>query len=1684
MEHGDADCDVGNVIITGELDRRPSRSPDYEAENRALSALAEAISTDPGTVLQQLVEWTMKLTSSDSAGISLLEPGGEHGIFRWAAIAGALSPNRNGTIARESSPCGEVIAREAVVLVKHPERAFPALLQAEPGIAEGLLAPFHLGGVPVGTLWTIKHSPDGRFEAEDARIIKSLARFASAAHQTVQLLQSAQTSSQQAELRAQQLVTLAEISTEFIGTCDMELMPIYGNAAAMRMVGLTDLEQVKRNPLQAFFFPEDLPFITDEFIPRVLREGQAKVEIRFRHFVTGEPVWVDYSVVVLKDEMGRATGLGTVTYDLTERKRAELALRQSDERRTFLLKLSDAIRGLGDPLEVQAAALGVLGEHLCVNRAFYDEIDEQQDSYVFHRTYANGVAPLTGKFRLSEIPLTAKLAGLGQVVAIDDASADPRLSAAERAAYAGMEAAAFVGVPLNKDGRLIATLGVHQATPRQWTPEDIELIRETAERTWAAVEQVQAEAALRTSEAKYRSLFEAIDSGFCIIEVIFDEAGRASDYRFVETNPTFERQSGLVDAVGRRMREFAPDLEEQWFARFGHVALTGEPMRVESEAAQLGRWFDSNAFRVGTPEQRRVAILFTDITARRVAEDTARANEEHQAFLLRLSDALRVEPSAEAVANRALRMLFEHLRLDRCFMGIYRLEEDIGDLPFQVHNDRLPPLPAQVRLSNFPEALQIASDRTMVIDDVVATGDLSDSDRASFDGIGVRSLIVATLRKGGNIPLWAIVAASSCARVWTQGEISLVEQVAERTWAAVERAQVEAALRESEAKYRTLFNSINQGFYIAEAVEDETGRLIDRRLLEVNPAFETSTGLGRMVGKLMSEFAPSDETKWTDAFNHVVLTGEPRRIEDFNVDTGRWFQADHALIGGPGSRLVGVVFDEITERKRAETALRESAERQAFLLELNDALRAEPSAEALANRALRMLFEHMRLDRCYVGIYRLSEDLADFPHQVHGDHLPPLPAQVHLSDFPEALQIASDRTMVIDDVLESASLSDSDRASFDGISIRSLIVATLRKGGNNPLWAIVAASSCARAWTPGEVALVEEVAERTWAAIERAQAESALRGSEARFREFSDASTNILWIRDAKTMRMEFASPAFDAIYGFAAPDRGGDDRLRSWARLIVPEDRQRVLANFRRVLADERVEQEFRIRRGSDGEIRWVKDVAFPLTDAQGRVERVAGVGQDITAQKQAEAALREREERLGLIVENARDYAIFTIDPGGKITDWREGAEAVFGWSRAEAIGMDAREIFTPEDRENGAFEREMQIAHDKGRAPDVRWHLRKDGSRVFIDGALTRLGDGARTGYLKIGQDVTERHRTDAALSASEGRLQTLMRGIPQLVWRSADNGLCTWVSPQWRDFTGQTLEEGQGVGWVAAIHPDDHEATRLAWEHARSNGLYDTEYRVKRAADGAWIWHHTRAVPVHNQQGQIVEWLGTSTDVQVLKEFQERQAVLVGELQHRTRNLIAIVRSTSDKTARGSTDLTEFSSRFRDRLDALARVQGLLSRLNDLDRVTFDALIKAEMTAMDYDPERVTLDGPSGIRLRSSTVQTLAMALHELATNAVKYGALGQSDARLAVTWHWEPSGDGGDPWLHIDWRETGVNMALAGAAPHGTGQGRELIERALPYQLGAKIKFELGSGGVHCTISLPVSATAAPEEVHD
>lgn len=338
------------------------------------------------------------------------------------------------------------------------------------------------------------------------------------------------------------------------------------------------------------------------------------------------------------------------------------------------------------------------------------------------------------------------------------------------------------------------------------------------------------------------------------------------------------------------------------------------------------------------------------------------------------------------------------------------------------------------------------------------------------------------------------------------------------------------------------------------------------------------------------------------------------------------------------------------------------------------------------------------------------------------------------------------------------------------------------------------------------------------------------------------------------------------------------------------------------------------------------------------------------------------------------------------------------------------------------------------------------------------------------------VIERTRAQAAVRESEERLRSAAEVGRLGLWDwNVTTGEVYWSDEHFR-------MEGYAVGevkpsyeaWAARIHPDDRLPTEAALRRAMdAHEEYVQEFRVIHP-DGSLHWLHGRGRFFYDDEGRPVRMIGANIDMTERREWEEQQKVLIAELQHRTRNLMGVVRSMADKTARSSADLPDFHMRFRDRLEALSRVQGLLSRLKDVERVTFDDLIRTEMEAMEGSPERVTLSGPTGVRLRSSTVQTLAMVIHELATNAVKYGALGQPQGRLAVTWVLEPFGASGRPWLHIDWRETGVIMPHENAASLRRGQGRELIEQALPYQFNAKTAYVFGTDGVKCSISIPVS----------
>lgn len=344
-------------------------------------------------------------------------------------------------------------------------------------------------------------------------------------------------------------------------------------------------------------------------------------------------------------------------------------------------------------------------------------------------------------------------------------------------------------------------------------------------------------------------------------------------------------------------------------------------------------------------------------------------------------------------------------------------------------------------------------------------------------------------------------------------------------------------------------------------------------------------------------------------------------------------------------------------------------------------------------------------------------------------------------------------------------------------------------------------------------------------------------------------------------------------------------------------------------------------------------------------------------------------------------------------------------------------------------------------------------------------------------RVAARTRELTQANAIMRRTELRLSTLVNGIPQLVWRAGEGGQWTWASEQWVSYTGLSNEDSRGLGWLEAFHPDDREGAQHAWAQADKRDSFFFEGRL-RLDEGGYRHFQTRASPVRTAEGKILEWLGTCTDVHDIMMLREQQSVLVDELQHRTRNLMAVVQAVMLRTIKGASSLEEFRRCIDDRMEALARVQGLLSQ-RGAHRIMFDTLLRAELSAhVELDDEgigkQVRMAGPKNVPLATALVQTFALALHELCTNAVKYGALSQPSGTLEVVWDVRRTSEGRCA-LHVDWRERGVaNMPDGNAAPKGGGYGRELIERALPYQMGAETSYGFTNDGVHCTITVPVA----------
>lgn len=323
-----------------------------------------------------------------------------------------------------------------------------------------------------------------------------------------------------------------------------------------------------------------------------------------------------------------------------------------------------------------------------------------------------------------------------------------------------------------------------------------------------------------------------------------------------------------------------------------------------------------------------------------------------------------------------------------------------------------------------------------------------------------------------------------------------------------------------------------------------------------------------------------------------------------------------------------------------------------------------------------------------------------------------------------------------------------------------------------------------------------------------------------------------------------------------------------------------------------------------------------------------------------------------------------------------------------------------------------------------------------------------------------------------SSWSGPVQTLNQFIatlPLLVWRAERSGAWVWASPQWQAFTGQNEADYVGEGWLDAVHPDDRQAAQSAWRSAPDRRSFEVEFRVHNISDDRFYWHKTRAGPVFGDDGTLLEWLGTSTDIDDLKRLRDQERSLLGELQHRVRNMLGVVRALSRRTADHSATIDEFVLKFDGRLNSFARTQSLATRSPagqvNLADLVFDELMLHHL----QDEQQVTAEGPD-IPLGVKTANLLGLAIHELASHAVTFQPNSHALPRLTVRWGVDNSSPA--PALTLTWEEDGraladPDLALAALA-------RDLLERAPQYELDAETRLDSRPSGLVYSVRLPLA----------
>ncbi|SDC71000.1 PAS domain S-box protein [Belnapia rosea] len=609
---------------------------------------------------------------------------------------------------------------------------------------------------------------------------------------------------------------------------------------------------------------------------------------------------------------------------------------------------------------------------------------------------------------------------------------------------------------------------------------------------------------------------------------------------------------------------------------------------------------------------------------------------------------------------------------------------------------------------------------------------------------------------------------------------------------------------------------------------------------------------------------------------------------------------------------------------------------------------------------------------------------------------------------------------------------------------------------------------------PSPVAEFEELR----IAMERADA--ALRAGEAEFRAAFEQSAVPMQQTDCATGCFLRVNRAFAQLL-----DRPAESLIgRAFTEVTHPDDRETDLAGFWRMARGEvpSYQGEKRFIR-PDGSVRWARIASSPVRDSEGRPVRTMAVVMDVTAQREAELAHRNSEAWMRLAQEAG---GIGTWDANYETKTWRWSDQNYRIWG-LEPGTMLARpfllSLVHPDDR--AAVEAQEAHALDPNgpQALELEFRIRRasDGAERRLASVGERiLGAGGRViGHRGVIQDVTERHQAAEALRHSEERLRLAQEagGIGSWEWDPLAN-THYWSESCHHLYGTDPTQPITDEAWRALILDEDRARVTAAMEAALfgNASAWETEFRITRARDGAVRWLNSRGSLLREPPGgPVVRVVGVAIDVTERRAAEERLRLLAREVDHRAKNSLAVVQAALRLTPKE--DAARYAQAVEGRVNALARVHSLLAqtrwsgtRLQLLAEGELAPFLPARQAAPAGQAPRVVLEGPS-VLLGPSAAQSISMALHELATNATKHGALSVPGGVVHLSWALDHAAG----VLRMRWEESGSPV---GAPPERRGFGSRVMEGTIRDQLGGMIRRDWTPTGLHCVMEVPLSRLAS------